>query len=268
MTVRFVLRTLLPILLCLPLLGAEPVLVAHRGASANAPENTLPAFHLAWEEGADIVEGDFRLTKDGHIVCIHDDTTKRTADRNFPVAKTTLADLRQLDVGSWKGPLWKGTKIPTLQEVLEAIPEHGSLFLEVKCGPEIVPSLLTHLKNSALRKDQVTVIAFNAAVIRAYKTAAPDRPASWLCSFKAKDGRLTPTYDSAFTTLAAIKADGFSTNAWKGIDAGFVARVQKAGCAHHVWTVNDPSTARKFLDLGSATVTTDRPGGLRKELKP
>ena len=81
---------------------AEVKIVAHRGASLDAPENTLAAFRLAWSQGADAIEGDFRLTKDGRIACLHDDTTQRTAGLDLTVADSTLAELRELDVGSWK----------------------------------------------------------------------------------------------------------------------------------------------------------------------
>ncbi|MCB9949963.1 MAG: hypothetical protein H6824_03175 [Planctomycetaceae bacterium] len=99
-------------------------IVAHRGASYDAPENTLPAFKLAWEKGADAIEGDFYLTKDQQIVCIHDKDTKRTG-KNQPVltvAESTLAELRKVDVGSWKDAKYKETFIPTIQEVLATVP--------------------------------------------------------------------------------------------------------------------------------------------------
>lgn len=257
-------RFLLAALSCLTIAWADPVLVAHRGASADAPENTLPAFKLAWEQGADAIEGDFRLTNDGHIVCIHDDTTKRTGDCELNVSKSSLTQLRSIDVGSWKSAPWKDTRIPTLPEILAIIPVSGTLFLEVKCGPEIIPPLLAQLENCSLRSDQVTVISFNAEVIRAFKKAAPEHKAFWLCSLKPKtDGA---DYDSTFATLASIKADALSTNACKDIDEGFLARLRECGCAHHVWTVNDAPTARRFLALGTSSVTTDRPGALRKEL--
>ena len=89
------------------LLAAHPVsaqdIVAHRGASHTAPENTLAAFHLAWKQGADAIEGDFRLTKDGHIVCVHDEDFKRTANLAKHVHTLSLAEVQRLDVGSWKG---------------------------------------------------------------------------------------------------------------------------------------------------------------------
>lgn len=88
-------------------LSAEPVIVAHRGASHDAPENTLPAFELAWEQGADAIEGDFHLTRDGHIICLHDKDTKRTAGVKLVVKNSPLAELRKLDVGEWKDPRFK-----------------------------------------------------------------------------------------------------------------------------------------------------------------
>ena len=87
-------------------LTSAQLIIAHRGASHEAPENTLAAFRLAWEEQADGIEGDFYLTSDGQIVCIHDKTTKRVAPKQpeLTVAKSTLKQLRSLDVGSWKNP--------------------------------------------------------------------------------------------------------------------------------------------------------------------
>ena len=88
----------------------KPLVVAHRGASYDAPENTMPAFKLAWEQGADAIEGDFLLTKDGHIVCIHDRTTKRFCDQDLVVSKSTLKQLKALDVVSWKNEKYEGAE--------------------------------------------------------------------------------------------------------------------------------------------------------------
>ena len=101
----------------------EPVtIVAHRGSSRIAPENTLPAFELAWEEGADAIEGDFHLTRDGHIVCIHDDDTKRVAGKSVLIRDSTLDELRKLDVGLYRGEKYKEAFIPTIEEVFSTIP--------------------------------------------------------------------------------------------------------------------------------------------------
>ncbi len=129
-------------------------LIGHRGASFDAPENTLAAFRLAWEEGADGVEGDYRLTLDGEIVCLHDPTTRRTAGINLAVAKATLAQLRELDVGSWKGEQWAGEPIPTLREVIATVPPGKRLFIELKSGPEILLPLAAILAESGLPHEQ------------------------------------------------------------------------------------------------------------------
>ncbi len=87
-------------------------LIAHRGASHEAPENTVAAFRRAFDEGADGIEGDFRLTADGELVCLHDATTRRTAGVDLAVATATLATLRTLDVGAWRGEEWAGNGSP------------------------------------------------------------------------------------------------------------------------------------------------------------
>ena len=134
-------------------------IVAHRGASYDAPENTLAAFRLAWEQGADAIEGDFYLTADGQIVCIHDKTTKRVApgQPELTVAKSTLQELRQLDVGRWKADKFAEERIPTLKEVLAIVPRQKRIFVEIKCGPEIVPILQQQLSDSDLKPEQIVM---------------------------------------------------------------------------------------------------------------
>ena len=123
-----------------PALPAQRI-VAHGGASYEAPENTIAAFELAWDRGADAIEADVRLTVDGRVVCMHDASTERTADQNLVVADSTLADLLELDVGSWKGRRWRGERVPTLEEVLAVVPPGRQVFLEIKCGREILGAL-------------------------------------------------------------------------------------------------------------------------------
>ena len=153
---------------------AEVVIVAHRGASHDAPENTLAGFKLAWEFQADAIEGDFYLTRDQQIVCIHDDTTERVARLNLPVSQSTLAELQQLDVGSWKDERFADQRIPTLSEVLAVVPCEKRIFIEIKCGPEIVPFLAEALQRSRLTTMQTVLISFKPEVISAAKSAIPD----------------------------------------------------------------------------------------------
>ena len=109
-------------------------IIAHRGASHLAPENTLASVNLAWELGADAVEVDVHLTGDGRIVAIHDTTTGRTGGTQLEVAQTYSRHLRRLDVGRHKNHDFAGEPIPFLGEVLDTIPPGRHLFIEIKCG--------------------------------------------------------------------------------------------------------------------------------------
>jgi glycerophosphoryl diester phosphodiesterase len=247
------------------LLADEPWIVAHRGASRDAPENTLPAFRLAWEQGADAIEGDFLLTSDRRIVCIHDKDTQRVAGRNLVVRDTTLAELRKLDVGTWHGPSFAGTNTPTLAEVFATVPAGKRVYVEVKCGREIVPVLLQEVGRSKLDSNQIVVIAFDREVIRDFKKAAPKYRAFWLASFKADEsGALKPELGTVLKTLEEVGADGLGSS--PGISESTAKGVLAAGFEWHVWTVDDPIAARRLRDWGVKSITTNVPGQTRKSL--
>ena len=248
-------------------LFGQPLVVAHRGASGEAPENTLPAFELAWQQGADAIEGDFHLTKDGEVVCIHDGDTRKVSGRNLVVKNSTLAELKKLDVGSRKGAAYEGTSIPTIGEVFKTIPPKKKIYIEIKCGLEIVLPILREVAKSGLKKEQVVFICFKANVIRAVKQKAPEYKAYWLSSFKRNQGgQVMPSLKSVLATLKNVKADGLSSST-DGINDRFIVGLQRNGFEHHVWTVNDAKTAQWFVDRGTRSVTTDFPGKMRNTLK-
>jgi len=255
--------------------GAQ-ALVAHRGASYDAPENTLAAFALAWEQGADAIEGDFRLSADGRVVCIHDSNTERTAGAVLEVAATPLAALRKLDVGAWKAPRFAGERIPTLPEVLAALPAGRSLVLEVKSGPEILPALARDLAEADLDAGQVRVISFDAEVIAAVVRRVPALETYWLVGHERDEqtGRWTNTLDDVLPTLRRIGADGLDTSVPADLfDRAYVQGLRAAGLSVHTYTVNDPATAARLYWLGVDSITTDRPAGLRallprRDLRP
>ncbi|MBL6707460.1 MAG: glycerophosphodiester phosphodiesterase [Planctomycetaceae bacterium] len=247
------------------------LIVAHRGASYDAPENTLAAFRLAWDQNADAIEGDFYLTRDRQIVCIHDKTTKRVApnqpDRN--VAESTLDELRTLDVGSWKSARFTNERVPTLTEVLATVPEGRQIFVEIKCGPEILPVLKPQLAASALKPEQITIICFNEAVVTEARKTMPQYRANWLTSYrqKTKTSPWAPSIEDVLKNLRRAKANGLGSNAnLRAIDLPFVEKVRYAGFGFHAWTVNDPQAARTFRSLGAESITTDRPAFIREAL--
>lgn len=236
-------------------------IVAHRGASHDAPENTVAAFRLAWEQGADGAECDLYLTGDGRIIAFHDKTTKRTAGVDLPVAQTNFADLRRLDVGSFKGARFRGEQPPTVEELLATAPPGKQVYLEVKCGPEIVPALLRELDRLGRPVGETPVICFGAEVIAEYKRLAPERPAYFLHDpSKIAAGELV---DSA----RRMRADGVDLKACPELDEAYAEAVREAGLRLDVWTVNDVAVARRMAGLGVRGITTDRPAFLREGLR-
>ncbi len=252
--------------LTLPAAGAVEI-VAHRGASHDAPENTVAAIKLAWEQKADASELDIHLTKDGRIVVIHDKDTKRTTGVPGPVAGRTLTELRKLDAGSWKDLAFAGEKLPRLDEMLSGVPAGKRVYVEVKCGPEIVPELDRTLRASGLPAARTPVISFNAAVVAAVKAARPDVPAYWLVDLKPKkDGPPVPPVGELVAKAKAMRADGLDVSAGVSLDAKFAAAVKAAGLRLDVWTIDDAALAKRLVALGVDGITTNRPQWLREQL--
>jgi len=246
-------------------LAAEPKIVAHRGASKAAPENTLPAFELAWQQGADAIEGDFWLTQDGHVVCIHDKDTKRVSKTNLQVSRSTLSALQALDVGSHHSNKYAGTRIPTIEQVFQTIPPNKQIYIEIKCGPEIVPALLKEIQRSKLKPNQIVIISFNTKVIKAIKAKSPNTKSYWLTGIKRdRSGVTTPSPDSALATLKRIQADGLSSN--KNIDQKFAKQILANGYEWHIWTIDDTQTAKRFAGWGVMSITTNRPKFIRSAI--
>lgn len=245
-------------------LAAEPLaveIVGHRGASFDAPENTVSAIKLAWEQGADGAEFDIYLTKDGKIVACHDKDLKRTAGTEKLIVESTLEELRKLDVGSWKSPKFAGEKIPTLTEMLATVPRGKKVYIEVKCGPEIVPELLREMTASGLPPALTPVICFDANVVAAVKKARPDAPAYWLVDVKKE-----PDVEKVIAKAKEIHADGLDLSAKPELTVEYAAKIKAAGFRLDVWTVNDVEVAKRMIGLGVQGITTDRPAWLREQL--
>ena len=257
---KFILTLLTFVFSNLAIFAENPLIVAHRGASKQAPENTLPAFNLAWEQGADAIEADFHLTKDGHIVCIHDSNTKKYTDQKLTISKSTLAALRKLDVGKKKGEKYKGTFIPTIAEVFSTIPDEKLIYIEIKCGKEIIPTLFEQIKKSKLKDKQIVIISFKENILKEIKLQAPQFKTLWLNNLKKdKAGNIPP---SILETLKAIKADGISASK-NTLNGEYIKTLHKNGFEYHVWTINDQKAADRFQKAGVQSITTDVPGVLK-----
>lgn len=250
-------------------MAAEPrvEIVGHRGASYDAPENTLSAIRLAWEQQADAVEFDVWLSKDGQIVLAHDKDTKRTAGVDRRIDEQTFAELQKLDVGRWKAEKYAGERIPKLSDVLPLTPEGKRLFIEIKCGPEIVPELTTVLKQAARPASETAIISFSDEVCAACKRAFPELKVYWIVSLKQNSaGKWNHSADSLISRAKELGVDGLDLSAKPLINAAFGRQVRDAGLELLVWTVNDLDVARSMIAAGVQGITTDRPGWLREQL--
>ena len=240
-------------------------IVAHRGASHDAPENTLSSVLLAWDRGADMVEVDVHLTKDNEIVIIHDEDTKRTAGVKMKVAESTLAQLRTLDVGSWKGKQYVKERIPTLLSILKTIPKGKRLVIEIKCQGTIVERLEEVLRTSKVAPEKIVVISFDYDVIKRFKGRNEGITVLWLK--KISRDRETGNWEAAEKLISkAFEGgfDGLNVAAGEAIDGSYVRRVHEAGLEFFVYTVDDPYVAKQLSYFGIDGVTTNRPALLQE----
>jgi len=241
-----------------------PLLVAHRGASHAAPENTLAAFKLAWKEDADAIEGDFHLSSDGKVVCIHDFDTKRVAGEKLIVAETPWERLSRLDVGSWKDLRYKDEPMPLLPDVLDLLPPDKKFFIEVKSGPETIGPIRLILEEKKADPARVIIISFHDDVIRESRAKMPQYQAHWISDLKEFDqGDKASSYRRR---LDATGAQGFHFRASSPVTKTWLAALKEKQLLLTSWTVDDPALARKMIGYGVNHITTNRPGPLRAEL--
>ncbi|MES4887073.1 glycerophosphodiester phosphodiesterase [Streptomyces sp. NPDC096012] len=255
--------------------------VAHRGASEDAPEHTLAAYRKAVEDGADALECDVRLTADGHLVCVHDRRVNRTSNGRGAVSALELADLAALDFGSWKTrEAWRGrdeepdwehrpedtadTSVLTLERLLELVSDAGrrvELAIETKhptrWAGQVEERLLVLLKRFGLdapataAESPVRVMSFSARSLHRVRAAAPTLPTVYLMQFvspRLRDGRLP----------AGVRIAGPSMRIVRNHPA-YVERLKRTGHQVHVWTVNEPEDVDLCVELGVDAIITNRP---------
>ena len=246
-------------------LDARPV-IAHRGASADAPENTLPAFELAVRQGADAFELDVRVTRDGAAVVIHDDRLDRTTDLTGPVRARTLAELRAADAGYRFSPdrgrsfpfRDQDVRIPTLHEVLWAFPTMP-VMIEVK-EPEVQEAARRVLLESECA-ERCVVASEHVGALELFQEAP------FSCGAAAAE--ISALYRTAMLRRKppACRYRLLSVPLrWHGLPVptrGFVRAARALGAPVHVWTVNDAATARRLWARGVAGIVTNVPGVIR-----
>ncbi|HBO44064.1 MAG TPA: hypothetical protein DD670_09050, partial [Planctomycetaceae bacterium] len=230
--------------------------IAHRGYSAVGPENTLASIDRAIRAGACGAECDVRISKDGHIVAMHDASVDRTTDGKGDVADLTLAELRGLDAGSWKHKKFAGERVPTLDEILAKHKGTDCLaVVEIKVD-DITERVVQAIRDADML-EEAAIISFNAEVIREAREIEPRLPSAWLYG-----DRLGGTPSERADWLAHQAAE-YKTNI---LDLGYsllsreiVAELKQRNIVVWVYTVNDPAVMEALMRWGVEGITTDRP---------
>ena len=232
-----------------------PTVVAHRGASAAAPENTLAAFARAAEMGARWVECDVRLTADRVPVVIHDATLDRTTDGTGAVADRTVAAIARLDAGAWFARAFAGEPVPTLEATLDAATRHG-LGLNVELKAEATAAARATAAGVApllaAWSGPLVVSSFAQSALAALAGAAPSLRLGLLCRRASSQ---------AIARARAVGAVSLHVER-RAFDAAAVCRVEAAGLWPVAYTVNDTAVAARLWGLGVRTLITDRPADL------
>lgn len=239
-------------------------IIAHRGASYEAPENTMAAVVLAWQKQVN-VEVDVYLSKDNRLVVIHDASTKRTAGVDLKVKEATAQQLRALDVGRLKDKRFAGQRIPFLADVVRSIPAGQKLYLEIKCGKEILPPLQQLLAKSG-KMSRIVLIGFDLETVAESKKLIPV-PTYWLRGTeKDKDTKQPIPHDPNLVQVAKDNGlDGLDVDS-AGVTEEFARAVKGSGLKLFTWTVDDPDEAQRLVLLGVDGITTNRPAWLRAQL--
>ncbi len=219
---------------------------AHRGDNRCAPENTVPAFKLAVEKGAHQIEFDVRRSKDGRLVVIHDATLDRTTNGTGPVASRTFAELRRLDAGSWKGPEWKGTRIPTFREVLETVPP----YIRLNC--HLRPGVATRAAREIVgmrRLDQCFLACGKADAAAAKRVD----PRIRICNMQNQGG---PNSSYPKETIA-MGAEYIQLMGWHDSLPEVCAELRKHGVVINYFSASDPAMFRRLIEAGVQYPLTD-----------
>ncbi len=236
--------------------------LGHRGAPERAPENTIPAFLKAMEAGADGVELDVRLSRDGAVVVMHNCTVDKTTDGRGRVSERTLAELKTLDSGSWFSPDFTGTRIPTLEEVLEILPKDAYINIETKS--RAVTGALLEQKVAALIEchrlyDRAIVSSFNPFSLIRIKRMNRRIPVGMLYL------PVVPVLPR-FNLINLIKPEALHPY-YKKVSAAYMTQARARGYRVNVWTVNTSADMEKMLDLRVDGIITNRPEILHRLLR-
>ncbi|MCS7253487.1 MAG: glycerophosphodiester phosphodiesterase family protein [Armatimonadota bacterium] len=240
-------------------LRTRPMIIAHRGYSGIYPENTLIALREAIKLNVDGIEVDARITKDGCVILMHDETVDRTTNGSGKVEELTLEQIKALDAGSWKGEEFKGESIPTLSEALSCLPDDMVMYVEVK------PSNAAREVISAIEEggafDRVVICSFHPSVLKMVSELRPHLPKVLIVG----ECQSMNEFKRLINVALECGANGLSIH-YGSITAEFVKHAHQRAIGIVAWTVNDLRTLSAMLNVGVDAIATDYPDIVIKAL--
>jgi glycerophosphoryl diester phosphodiesterase len=247
--------------------SSRPLVIAHRGYSAAAPENTLPAFLLAMEAEADLVELDYYHSQDQVLTVVHDGTLDRTTDAvrrwgtgTNRVSQTLFAKMRELDASSWRGSNQPPATIPSLIEALDLIQSRSVTLIERKAGPA---EACVRLIRERREVNQVVVQSFDWQYLEEYHRLEPSQILGALGPWKSYRGALLSDAEQVLSVrwIDEARRVGARVVVWnQKIEASAVAAAHERGMKVWVYTIDDPADMTRLLDLGIDGLITNNPG--------
>lgn len=248
-----------------------PLVIAHRGASGYAPENTLAAVQKALDMNADLIEVDIHLSKDGELIVIHDATLERTTNGAGEVVKKNVSDLKTLDAGSWFGDEFKGEPIPTLKEVMELINGQSVILIEIKKGKagnyQGIEQKTVDLIRELKAESWSIVQSFESEAVKNTYDIAPDIEVHKLI---VRDFPFIPLYhDGTFRTGSVYSFDyAKAINPYyRLITQRFINQTHKRGMKVFTYTVNEEADIQRMIEMGVDGIITNYPDRVTKEVQ-
>ncbi|MFJ5963937.1 glycerophosphodiester phosphodiesterase [Bacillus sp. NPDC093026] len=229
-------------------------IIAHRGSSSDAPENTIAAFDLAVQQGADYLELDVQFTMDQQVVVIHDDTVDRTTDGSGPVMGYTLDELKKLDAGSWFHQRYANERVPTLQEILERYSQRVGILIELKHPKRQIgiEKAVSNIINRFSYSRHIMVQSFNDTALQRIKAYYPALQTAFI--IKPSVGKLMKRKLAVYSTFADC------LNMKKTMMNRFwIDRIHSSGMGVFIWTIKDQKTANRIKKYPIEGVVTDHP---------
>lgn len=238
----------------------RPLIIAHRGAKGEAPENTLAAFRLGIEQGCDAIELDVHLSKDGEIIVCHDPTLDRTTDMQGTIREMTVRELKQADAGSWFHPSFKGERIPLLEEVLDLVPAGMMINIEIKesYDREMEPALLKLIERKGRLQD-VIISSFYHKSLHYLKQLEPEIKIGLLYDV---DVMRHPSLAESF----GAPVYSLHPNA-KRLGIEDVREAVECGLNVYPYTINTIEQMKEAIRAGVSGIITDYPGRLKQLLE-